>query len=552
MIESIGIRNLGVIQSARLELSHGFTALTGETGAGKTMVLNALNLLLGGRADSSAVRTGETALFVEGSWQLDSSALVEKIADTGALVEDGQLLVNRSVSSDGRSRAVLGGAQVPIGTLSEISEQLVTVHGQSEQLRLRSASAQRDALDEYGKSEIEGPLSAYRTIFTQFKELSARLDRQRNSTGQDQLRLAELRSLIAELEKLDPQPGELGEIEEKINRLANVEQLQIAANLAHAALSDGEEITALSLMGQAVRALEHSSDAVLKGLGARLAEATALTSEISAELASYLVDLEADPAQLEQLQGRKQALVQLERKTGRTVAELVEELPGYHSELLDLDSSDEQLEKLEIQLAATESQLSHAAKQLSQARREAAKRLSAEVSEELAQLAMASIKFDVTVSELADFESSGIDKVEFWLANPGSEPRPLAKGASGGELSRVMLAIELVLVASKPLPTMIFDEVDAGVGGQAALELGRRLRKLSERTQVIVVTHLPQVAAFADHQIRVSKDSAGEITTSSVASLSGEERVVELARMLSGSPDSDVALAHARELLNLR
>lgn len=551
MIESIGIRNLGVIESAQLTLAPGFTALTGETGAGKTMVLNALNLLLGGRADSSTVRTGQSSLLVEGSWLISDSDLEKRISETGAVLEDSVLLVNRSVTSDGRSRAALGGVQVPAGTLAEISEQLVTVHGQSDQLRLKSLSAQREALDEFGGEEIARALSAYQATYISFKELLARLDRQRNSAGQDQARVAELKELISQIEKLDARPGELGDIDEKINRLSNVEHLQQAASLAHEALISEDQPAILQLLSVAIRSLEHSNDPQLSGLGSRLKEVSSLASDVSAELASFLIDLEADPAQLESLQSRKAAIVQLERKYGKSINELLESLPAVQGELLDLDSSDEQLEKLEMQQAALESQLSHAARVLTGARKEAAEKLVGAVTEELQQLAMSGTRFSISVSELPDFEASGIDRIEFMLSSAGSEPRPIAKGASGGELSRIMLAIELVLVASRPLPTMIFDEVDAGVGGQAALELGKRLKKLSERTQVVVVTHLPQVAAFANHQIQVSKDSSGEVTTSSVKVLNRAERKVELARMLSGNPDSEVALAHAEELLNL-
>lgn len=551
MIESIGIRNLGVIESAQLTLAPGFTALTGETGAGKTMVLNALNLLLGGRADSSAVRRNQASLFVEGSWLVSDPELISAIEQTGAAVEDSQLLVNRSVTADGRSRAAMGGVQVPAGTLAEIAEQLVTVHGQSDQLRLRSIAAQRDALDEFGGAEVVDAFSAYSMAFVSFKELSARLERQTNSSAQDQARIAELREMISSIEKLAIQPGELPEIEEKINRLSNVEHLQIAASLAHEALVSEDAPAALQMIATAVRSLESSGDPQLIELGRRLAELGSLASEVSAELASFLVDLEADPQQLEALQSRKAALVQLERKYGKSSDDLLANLPQLQSELLDLDSSDEQLEKLEMQVAAMESQLSQAASNLTSARKAAAVRLEAAIEQELNQLAMSGVRFSIAISELPDFENSGIDRVEFMLSNSGSEPRPIAKGASGGELSRIMLAIELVLVAKKPLPTMIFDEVDAGVGGQAALELGKRLKKLAERTQVIVVTHLPQVAAFANQQIQVTKDSAGEVTTSSVRTLSAAERRVELARMLSGNPDSEVALAHADELLNL-
>lgn len=549
MIEAIGIRNLGVIESAQLELQNGFTALTGETGAGKTMVLNALALLLGGRADSSAVRTGAQQLFVEGSWRISDPELIAAVEELGGEIEDGTLIVNRSVSSDGRSRAALGGAQTPAGALAELAAKLVTVHGQSDQLRLRSLAAQRDALDEFGGAQVASAKHAYGLSFTAFKDVQVRLERLQGAATSDQRRVSELRDLLSELERLAPAPGELADIEERINRLANVESLRTNAATAHDALAESEP-SALELMGVAARSLENSSDTELRDLGSRLREITANASEVSAELASFLIDLEADPAQLEQLQLRKAALVQLERRLGIDLDQIIESIPGWQAELLDIDSSDEQLEKLEVQLEATLSQLALAASKLSQARAEAANRLVDLVSRELADLAMQGNRFSVQVSQLAEFESSGRDKVEFLLANAGSEARPLAKGASGGELSRIMLAIELVLAGDHPMPTMIFDEVDAGVGGQAAVELGRRLRRLSEKTQVIVVTHLPQVAAFAHHQIQVAKEVSGEITKSSVQLLDRDARRRELARMLSGNPDSEVALQHAEELLN--
>ena len=549
MIEAIGIRNLGVIESAQLELKPGFTALTGETGAGKTMVLNALNLLLGGRADSSAVRTGQQQLFVEGSWHITDPELISMVEQLGGELDSNTLIVNRTVTSDGRSRAALGGAQTPAGALADLASRLVTVHGQSDQLRLRSIAAQRDALDEFGGTEIANAKNAYVLSFQAFKELQARLLRLQSAASTDQRRVSELKELLTDIEKLAPTEGELEDVEERINRLANVEALRINAATAHDALAEAEP-SALEMLGLATRSLEQSSDAELRELGTRLREATSVAADVSAELASFLIDLEADPAQLEQLQLRKAALVQLERKVSLSLSETIAAIPTWQAELLDLDSSDEQVEKLESQLAAALLQLSQEGSRLTQARKGAAERLAGLVAKELSELAMQGSRFSVQVSELGEFEASGNDRIEFLLANAGSDPRPLAKGASGGELSRIMLAIELVLAGDRPMPTMIFDEVDAGVGGQAAVELGRRLRRLSEKTQVIVVTHLPQVAAFANHQIKVAKEISGEITKSSVNILEPEDRKRELARMLSGNPDSEVALQHAEELLN--
>ena len=551
MISSLGIRNIGVISSASLEMGPGFTALTGETGAGKTMVLTALGLLLGNRADSSTVRTGATQSLVEGRLVTGNQELLVRLQELGADTSESEILINRTVSSDGRSRAAIGGASVPISVLQEISSELVTIHGQSDQIRLRSATKQREALDSFGGERLSEVKASYHSAYAQYKELEARLDRMRSVSEADGLKVEALRLKIADIEACASRPGELKEIEEQIHRLSNVESLRLAASSAHQVLSSEEDQDAVQLLGKAHRALANSSDPTLLGLAGELTDLAATASEISGQLASYLADLDADPKALDELLGRKAELVALERRYGIELDELVDSLPALQSEVLDLDSSDEQIEKLEMQFAALESQLSALASELTSARTVAASALTDAVSDELSQLAMGGSKLVIAVSEASSFESHGRDKIEFLLAShSGAEPRPLGKGASGGELSRIMLAIELVLASGHQLPTMIFDEVDAGVGGQAAVELGRRLKKLSESTQVIVVTHLPQVAAFADTQIRVSKDISGDITESSVELLSQSERQVELARMLSGNPDSEVALEHAKELMN--
>ena len=550
MIENLSIRSLGVISSAQLELTKGFTAITGETGAGKTMLLTGLGLLLGERADSSVVRSGEKQLVVEGRIISADQNLHARLEELGAEVEAGEILINRIVSSDGRSKAAIGGISVPVSVLNSVAQELVTVHGQSEQIRLRSLAKQRDALDAFGGEKLFQALGAYSQVFQQFKELQQRLERLRSSSEQDAFRIERLKEQIAELERIAPVEAELQEVSAQLERLSNVESLRLAASEVYEIVA-GEELDVRSQLGRAKRTLESSSDPKLRDLAQQIADATAVVNEIALDISSYLTDLDADPQTLDALQRRKAELTALERKYGSTSDELSQLLPSLQAELLDLDSSDEQLEKLEIQLAATESHLAKAASQLSELRISAAEKLAKSVSEELAKLAMADAKLSISVSPSGEFDSFGADRVEFLLMNhAGSEPRPLSKGASGGELSRIMLAIELVLAGKQPLPTMIFDEVDAGVGGAAAVELGRRLKKLAESTQVIVVTHLPQVAAFADQQIQIFKDQSGGVSASSVRVLSSEERVKELARMLSGSSESEVALSHAKELLS--
>jgi DNA repair protein RecN (Recombination protein N) len=550
LISALTIRNIGVISTAQLELDPGFTALTGETGAGKTMVLTALGLLMGQRADAGRVRNGESQLFVEGRLEVSNPDLTKKLEELGAEVESGELIVNRSVTAEGRSRAALGGASVPVSQLEEVFEHLVAVHGQSDQLRLRSNAAQREALDGFSQ-EISKALLSYQQVFRQFNELQARLERMQSASEADRFKVERIRDRLAQIEKVSPNPGEIEELSEHIERLSNVESLREASVRAREALSSEDQLAAGEMIGVARKALENQSDPILIDLHKRLGEIGSLVSEVGVDLSSYLSSLEADPERLNVLLSRKAELVGLERTLGGSIEELLASVPDLHAELLDLDSSDEQIERLETQLEATRSQAWLAAKELTAARHRAAAQVSEQVTVELAQLAMTGSRFEIRFSQLADLELSGSDKVEFLLAShPGAEPRPLAKGASGGELSRIMLALELVLASEQTVPTMVFDEVDAGVGGQAALELAKRLKKLSESTQVIVVTHLAQVAALADHQIRVSKDLSGDISLTSVSKLTPAEREIEIARMLSGNPDSISAITHAKELLN--
>lgn len=550
MIQSLTIRSVGVISSAELELEKGFTAITGETGAGKTMLLTSLGLLLGDRADSTVVRAGEKQLLVQGRILSSDERLVERLADLGAEVDEGEILINRTVSSDGRSRAAIGGTAVPVSTLNQVAQELVTIHGQSEQLRLRSLSKQREALDLFAGKNLEGPMASYAITYGQYRELEARIERMRSNSEQDAFRISRLKEQIQDVERLNPAQGEITEISEQLARLSNVEGLRQSASEAYSLVA-GEEQDIRSLLGRVKKLLEVSPDSKLRELAEILSEASGVVNEVALELSGYLSELDADPARLDELQRRKAELLSLERKYGLSVEELITALPRLNSELLDLDGSEDQLEKLETQLGATQSQLSAIAKELTAIRRKAASELSKRVGEELSQLAMGDAQLEVSITALSDFDSHGMDRVEFLLANrAGAEPRALTKGASGGELSRIMLAIELSLAGNQLLPTMIFDEVDAGVGGAAAVELGKRLRKLSASTQVIVVTHLPQVAAFANHQIQILKDSSGEVSQSSVKVLTRAEREEELARMLSGSSESEIAITHARELLS--
>lgn len=557
MIEEIRIRDLGVISDAQLELGPGLTVLTGETGAGKTMVLNALALLLGSRSDSSAIRKGQQQAFVEGRWLLPKQAL-ERIEATGIVIDDGELIVSRSISSEGRSKAAVSGRSVPVGVLSEIGEQLVVVHGQSDQIRLKSQAAQREALDQFAGSELAAVLGEYGQVFESWKKIVARLEQLTSDSGKRALEADEIRAAVLELTKLDPQPGEDILLAEKAEKLTHLEELRLAAAAAHNELSSEsfeEGSDAITLVGKARRALEHvsSHDPELEKLSEQLREIGFSLNEVAASISGYISSLDSEGAsELEAVHARRAELTSAMRKYGPTLDDVIKYLENSGARLLDLDSSDESIQQLaeeEKQLAVRAHQL---AEQISQLRLKAASELATSVTQELSALAMAGASLEVQVTKNAELSWHGFDSVQLLLsAYPGAEPRPLGKGASGGELSRIMLAIEVVLAKNELAPTFIFDEVDAGVGGAAATEVGKRLAQLARNAQVIVVTHLPQVAAFANRHLRVLKSSTSDYTATDVVRLEGEQVVEELARMLSGLSESESGKSHAKELLEL-
>lgn len=559
MIEEIYIRDLGVIQEARLSFGPGLTVITGETGAGKTMVLSALGLLLGERSDTSSIRRGQDQAFVEGRWFLknntDAAAQVaERLSEAGAEISAGELIMNRSVSSEGRGRASVSGKAAPINLLSELGERLVVVHGQSDQIRLKSAVAQREALDQF--AGVANLLANYQQHFNQWKSSSQQLIEIQSALDSRAKEAQELRASVEELESADPKPGEDQELTDKANRLTHVEELRIAASSAHEAISsesfDGAT-DAIGLIGAARRSLEQvaAHDPDLEKIAESLKQLGYQLNDASAEISSYLDGLDGDSARvLESIQERRAVLNTLIRKYGPTLDDVIKLRETASDRLLELDSSSDQIEQLTKLVQEQHSAMTKAAQELSAARTAAAKKLAEQVTEELAALAMAGSTLVVDVVSADDFGPFGKDQVSIQLSSyPGAEPRPLGKGASGGELSRIMLAIEVVLAQTQQAPTFIFDEVDAGVGGAAAIEVGRRLAMLAKQAQVIVVTHLAQVAAFANQHLRVLKNSTDEFTATDVVALNNEDRVNELARMLSGMPESDSGRTHAAELL---
>ncbi|ALJ20974.1 DNA repair protein RecN [Microbacterium sp. No. 7] len=560
MIEEIRLRDLGVIAQATLPIGPGFTAVTGETGAGKTMVVTGLGLLLGQRADSGAVRAGAAQAAVEGVWIVpDAGAVAERVGDAGGDLEplgDGraELYLGRTLSAEGRSRATVGGRTAPVGVLSDLADDLVVVHGQSEQLRLRSQAAQRDALDRFGGTELLDAAERYRAAFARARRIAEELE---TLTAERESRRSEaddLRAALADIERVDPQPGEDVELARRAERLAGVEELRLAAATAHAALSsDDDQPDAQALLGHARRALERAagSDAALAAHARALEDLGYRVSDLAAELSGYLADLdELGPHELAAVEERRAALNGLVRAHGSLDAALQLRDSGAQR-LADLDDDADRVDRLTAERRAADEELDAHAAALTAARRGAAARLGEAVTVELRELALPDARVEVTVEPGAE-SAHGRDEITILLApHPGAAPRPVARGASGGELSRVMLAIEVVLAGADPVPTFVFDEVDAGIGGAAAIEVGRRLKRLASASQVIAVTHLAQVAAFANNHLNVVKSSDGSVTASSVQRLEGPQREAEMARLLSGMPDSDVALEHARELLAL-
>ncbi|MGV1003437.1 MAG: DNA repair protein RecN [Candidatus Nanopelagicales bacterium] len=572
MLREVRISDVGVISAACLELGPGFTAITGETGAGKTMVLTGLAMLRGAKVPNALVRAGATAAAAEGLIDVvPGTPAYDRAVDAGAVIEDEQLLVARTVSAAGRSRAVLGGRGVPAALVAEVIDELVAVHGQNDQLRL--GRSQLGLLDRWAGPAVSGPLARYRELYAELTGLHREIEALQAAADDRERRADLLRYGLDEIAKVGPAPGEDLELAARSARLGHAELLDEAVRGAAGALAAdaeyGDEIDVLGLLARARRLLdgvrEHDPGA-LDGLFRSLGEAAAIASDVAGELASYAAGLEADPALLGQIENRRAELIGLARKYGGSVDAALSWSAAAIAELSSLEHAESDIAAKQDRMGRLRGQLEPLARELHDARVAAAERFGALVETELAALAMPKATFRMAVSvhplpgglafELDGsagtwaFGPRGCDDAQLLLAaNPGAPQRPVAQAASGGELSRVMLAIQVVAAGADPVPTMVFDEIDAGVGGAAAVEVGRRLARLAQSCQVIVVTHLAQVCAFADHHFVVAKTDDGAVTEASVQPVTGSAREQEIARMLSGDPHSEVALAHARELL---
>ena len=565
-LEEITIRSIGVIDQAGLEISKGLTVLTGETGAGKTMILTALNLILGGKSESALVRKGSERLLASGRFSIPSEQ-VSSFEDAGVTVEDGELIITRSVTSEGKSKATVNGIAVTAGTLATVGELLVEVHAQAANLNISKSAKQRDLLDKFAGADFETAMGEYTAILTSYHSLKSRINALRKSVDKQDQELAQLREFVSLLSKLKLKRGEYVDISAQIERLSNVEVLRLAGAAATSAVDD-EDAGALTAIGIARHALDSArgKDGELEAIYGQLSEGFFLIDEARGALASYMHSLEADPVQLDYLNARKSEINLLVKKYGGTGAPeieadaLIDRFESSSSAISDLEGGDDRLNEMEVELTGIKKSLVVAAKSLTTMRNEAAIRLNSAVTHEVQQLSMPHTSFvaqvntvDYSALKEADFTSLGCDEVAMFISSHKDAPLvALAKGASGGEMSRVMLALEVVIAASHPVGTYVFDEVDAGVGGKAAIEVGRRLHALSLHAQVIVVTHLPQVAAWADSHFVVTKDIDGSVSQSDVRKVEGENRIEEIARMLAGLENSISAREHAAELLSLK
>ena len=569
-LEEISIRSLGIIDQSTLELGKGLNVLTGETGAGKTMILTALSLVLGGKSDSSLVRIGSDRLVASAQFVLPkTNSEISSIADeSGADISEGSLVLTRTVNSDGKSKAVAGGTTVPAATLVNFADHLVEIHGQAANHQIVKSARQRELLDRFAGSELAKALSAYQGALSTYNDLKARIKSMRESSTKRDREIADLEEFLKGWSKLKPTRGEYAEVANQIARLSSVEDLRSASDGANQALSD-ETSGSLTSLGAARRFLDiaKGKDSRLDEIASVVAEGFFVLDEAARDLSSYLSALEADPAKLDALQVRKAEIIAFIKKWGSAAdpdAELIalsEKAKTARDTIADLTGGEDRIAELESEMQGAKKELLSQAKLLTKIRTSAALKLSESVSTEIHALSMPHTEFSISINS-ADYEGSlkesdftilGCDEVIMQIQGHRDGPLiALGKGASGGEMSRIMLALEVVLAQTHPVGTYIFDEVDSGVGGKAAIEVGRRLAALAKHSQVIVVTHLPQVAAWADTHFVVKKSDDGSISQSDVEKLDNQNRIEEIARMLAGLEGSSSAREHAAELLAMR
>ena len=556
-LEEISIRSLGVIESSNIEFKPGLTVLTGETGAGKTMVLTALGLVLGSKSDSDLVRAGQERAIVTGKFAVPKD-LATQIIDAGGEIEEESVVISRTVSTAGKSRVLVGGVVSSAAAVSSFASSLVEIHAQSSSSKLTKPGVARELLDRFAGID----LTAYQQTFDQYQQMLRRINELKEQLSQADRQIAELSELADEFAKLNPKSGELVEIENEIAKLGSVEVLNQAVSTA-LNLFENEDLSAVNMLQQIRKSLDQvtGKDKQLDAITERYTESLLNLQDISSDLSSYLSQLEADPNRFEKLQDRKASLNSLLKRYGKgsdkeaAFEQLLIDGKSAKERIADLSGGDQRVAELQKEADSFFKQLQEQGLALSKLRKVNGEKLSSQVTDEVRSLSMpnASFVIEQTVGDVKNsksFTSNGIDEISIlFSAHSGGTPLALNKVASGGELSRVMLALEVVIAEAEPIGTYIFDEVDAGVGGKAAIEVGRRLSKLSKSAQVIVITHLAQVAAWADNHLVVKKSENGLVTQSDVMEVRATERKIEIARMLSGQEDSQTAQEHAGELL---
>jgi DNA repair protein RecN (Recombination protein N) len=573
MINDLRIQNIGVIEDVSLDMSKGFTVLTGETGAGKTMILTAFQMVIGEKVDSNLVRANEKTAIVEAFIQVpDDKDIRNRLEELDISIEDGGTQLSRTIAREGRGKIILGGRSIPNSALEELTQSSITIHGQGDQVLLNKSSYQRELIDQFAGEKHQNQLISYQAEFTKFIVLKKKLEELKKAGTQNALRISQLQESVKELTEANLEIDEEITITERINLINNSEDIFESLALADKLLNGGED-SAISITNSINQARKSLDSAAAKS--ERIASLRDQVSNLEIEISTVardvnrdLASLDRDPATIDKLESRRALIKKLLVKYGPTSKEAIDKIAIFSSELAENEDLPTAISNVEKELVSVIKDLSSIGQSLHDNRVKAATDISKSIEKELKSLSIPNARFQVGIETSEDpqglnvkldgknqtlhFDNYGVDQITFeFSANPGQPLRPISKVASGGEMSRIMLAIELVFSQSVAAKTMIFDEVDAGIGGAAAIEVGKRLQALAKHHQIVVVTHLPQVAAFADKHLKVEKSASGNVTTSSVTELDQKARVTEIARMMAGIEDSTSALEHARELLEM-
>ena len=573
MINDLRIQNIGVIEDVSLEMSNGFTVLTGETGAGKTMILTAFQMIIGEKVDSSLVRANEKSALVEAFIKVpQDKELRQRLEELDVAIEDDGTQISRTIAREGRGKIILGGRSVPSATLEEITQSSITIHGQGDQVLLNKSSFQRQLLDQFAGDEHLANLVKYQDLYSKYTETKKKLEELKKAGGQNALRIAQLQESVKELNDAQLEVDEEVSITERINLINNSEDIFESLALADKLLNGAEDGTTsvTSQLNQARKALDTAAakSERISSLRDQISNLEIEVSTLARDVNRDLASLDRDPATIDKLESRRALIKKLLTKYGPTSKDALENIKKFTEELATIEDLPSAIESVEKEIQMQLSELAISAQKIHDSRLDSSTKISLAIEKELKSLSMPNADFKVRIETSEDqaglkikvdknethlhFDNYGVDQISFeFSANPGQPLRPISKVASGGEMSRIMLAIELVFSKSGASKTMIFDEVDAGIGGAAAIEVGKRLKALAKNHQIVVVTHLPQVAAFADKHLKVEKSASGNVTTSSVIELNSGARVTEIARMMAGIQDSASALEHARELLGM-